>query len=142
LTLATRPKFRDLVDRETQKPATLPALPWRLFYCACTFSKCKPQAGVGKLSDSVVSGAIPSSKAPKSKISATKILEAVRQHALEKQATLASDPVSRLQLRYTLARLYESRKDFAARAEKCGISLSRQSEVLGVVRPRRISTGA
>ena len=41
-----------------------------------------------------------------------KSLEAVRQHALEKQAALTTDPVNRLQLRYRLVQLYENRKDF------------------------------
>ncbi len=58
----------------------------------------------------------------------------VRQHALEKQAALTTDPVTRLQLRYALIRLYESRKDFPA-AQKNVEALYRENpKILGVVR--------
>jgi len=81
------------------------------------------------LLDSVVSGATTIEQAAEiENLAQQKSLEAVRQHALEKQAALASDPVTRLQLRYTLAHLYESRKDFRRRAEKCGILVPRKSE--------------
>ncbi len=63
-----------------------------------------------------------------------KSLEDVRQHALEKQAALTTDPVTRLQLRYALIRLYEGRKDFAA-AQKNVEALYRDNpRILGVVR--------
>ena len=63
-----------------------------------------------------------------------KSLETVRQHALEKQAALTTDPVTRLQIRYALIRLYESRKDFTA-AQKNVEALYRENpKILGVVR--------
>src|SRR5262249_17354084 len=56
------------------------------------------------------------------------------EQALEKEASLASDPVLRLELRYSLARLYESRKDMAA-AEKNFAALYRENpRISGVVR--------
>jgi len=63
-----------------------------------------------------------------------KSLETVRQHALGKQAELTTDPVTRLELRYALIRLYESRKDFPA-AQKNVEALYRENpKILGVIR--------
>jgi len=63
-----------------------------------------------------------------------KSLETVRRHALEKQAALTTDPITRLELRYALIRLYESRKDFPA-AQKNVEALYRENpKILGVVR--------
>ena len=63
-----------------------------------------------------------------------KSLEAVRQHALEKQAALTTDPVNRLQLRYRLVQLYENRRDFLS-AQRCIEALYRENpKILGVVR--------
>src|ERR1700691_1138932 len=63
-----------------------------------------------------------------------KSLEAVRQHALEKQAVLTTDPVARLELRYALIRMYEGRKDLAS-AQKNVEALYRENpKILGVVR--------
>ena len=53
-----------------------------------------------------------------------KSLEKVRQHALEKQAALTTDPVTRLQLRYAFIRLYEGAEGFFIGAEKRGSALS------------------
>lgn len=60
--------------------------------------------------------------------------EIVREHALEKEASLTSDPVTRLQLRYSLVQLYESGKDLAD-AQKNIEELYRENpKILGVVR--------
>ncbi len=68
------------------------------------------------------------------KLAQQKSLEGVRQHALEKQAALTTDPITRLQLRYALIRLYEGRKDFKA-AQKNVEALYRENpKILGVVR--------
>ena len=63
-----------------------------------------------------------------------KSLEDVRQRALEKQAALATDPVTRLQLRYSLVRLYETRKDFAAAQQNIEALYNENPKILGVVR--------
>ena len=63
-----------------------------------------------------------------------KSLERVRQDALEKQAALTTDPVTRLQLRYQLIRLYESRKDFAAAQKNVEALYHDNPKILGVVR--------
>ncbi len=63
-----------------------------------------------------------------------KSLETVRQHAIEKQATLTTDPVTRLQLRYALIHLYEGRKDFAAAQKNVEALYHENPKILGVVR--------
>jgi predicted Zn-dependent protease len=136
LTLATRPKFRALVDRETEKPAAIPGAPMSAILLRVRVLEVqnrKPE--LASFLDSVVSGASTIEQAAEiENLAQQKSLEDVRQHALEKQAALASDPVTRLQLRYTLARLYESRKDFEA-AQRNVESLYRENpKILGVVR--------
>jgi tetratricopeptide (TPR) repeat protein len=136
LALATRPKFRDLVDRETQKPAGASGAPLSAVVLRVRVLEAQNrQPEIVSLLDSVASGATTIEQAAEiENLAQQKSLEAVRQHALEKQASLASDPVTRLQLRYTLARLYESRKDFAA-AERNVESLYHDNpNILGVVR--------
>src|SRR5262249_55796711 len=63
-----------------------------------------------------------------------KSLETVREHALEKQAALATDPVTKLQLRYALVHLYESRKDIAAAQRNVETLYRENPKILGVVR--------
>ena len=63
-----------------------------------------------------------------------KSLETVRQHALEKQAALTTDPVNRLQLRYRLVQLYESRKDFQSAQRNVEALYRENPKILGVVR--------
>ena len=136
LALATRPKFRDLVDRETQKPATASGAPMAavlLRVRVLEVQNRKPE--LASYLDSVVSGATTIEQAAEiENLAQQKSLEALRQHALEKQATLASDPVTRLQLRYTLARLYESRKDFPAAQRNVESLYHDNPKILGVVR--------
>jgi tetratricopeptide (TPR) repeat protein len=61
-------------------------------------------------------------------------LEKVREHALEKQATLTSDPVERLRLRFDLVRLYESNKDVAAAQHNLDAIYNERPNILGVIR--------
>ncbi len=136
LALATRAKFRDLVDRETQKPAAGPGAPMAavLLRVRVLDVQNRKQELVSFL-DSVVSGASTIEQAAEiENLAQKKSLEAVRQHALERQAALATDPVTRLQLRYTLARLYESRKDFAAAQRNVESLYHDNPKILGVVR--------
>jgi predicted Zn-dependent protease len=136
LALAARPKFRDLVDRETQKPAADPGAPLAavlLRVRVLEVQNRKPDL-LGYL-DSVVSRATTIEQAAEiENLAQQKSLETVRQHALEKQATLASDPVTRLQLRYTLVHFYESRKDFAAAQRNVESLYHDNPKILGVVR--------
>ena len=72
---------------------------------------------------------LPSSRRKKSRPSRNrKSLETVRQHAIEKQAALTTDPVTRLQLRYALIQLVRRAQRFCLRAEECRSALSRESD--------------
>src|SRR4051812_40005304 len=61
-------------------------------------------------------------------------LEKVREHALEKQATLTSDPVERLRLRFELVRLYESNKETDAAQHNLEAIYKERPNILGVIR--------
>lgn len=136
LELARRPKHRDLAERATQG-----------FASAAAFSSSELNLRIRVLEtqnrkqelaaflDSVVARATTMEQAAEMEsLAQQKSLEAVRQRALEKQAALASDPVTRLQLRYTLARLYEQRKDLASAQRNIETLYREHPRILGVVR--------
>ncbi len=136
LQLARRPKFRDLVDQRTAKiamppNATMPAVYLRVKVLEAQSRKPEMETFL----DSLANGTNSIEQAEEiENLAQHKSLEGVRQHALEKQAALTTDPVARLQLRYALIRLYESRKDFGA-AQKNVEALYRENpKILGVVR--------
>lgn len=63
-----------------------------------------------------------------------KSLVSVQQTVLERQAAVTTDPIRRLEIRYSLVRFYEGRKDFDA-AQRNLESLYRENpKILGVVR--------
>jgi tetratricopeptide (TPR) repeat protein len=136
LQLANRPKFRDLVDQSTAKIVTaanpsMPAVYLRVKVLEGQNRKPEMEA----LLDSVVNGTSSIEQAEEIEtLAQQKSLEAVRQHALEKQAALTTDPVTRLQLRYALIQLYESRKDFAAAQKNVEALYHENPRILGVVR--------
>ena len=136
LTLAIRLKFRDLVDRETDKLTTssnFATLAVDLRVRVLEAQNRKPEL-VGFL-DSVVNHATTIEQAAEiESLAEQKSLETVRQHALEKQAALATDPVTRLQLRYALVHLYESRKDFVSAQRNIETLYRENPKILGVVR--------
>ena len=136
LQLAQRPKFHDLVDTSTSKISAIPnpsmgAVNLRVKVLEAQNRKPEMEAFL----DSVVSATSSIEQAEDIEtLAQQKSLETVRQHALEKQASLTTDPVTRLELRYALIRLYEGRKDFAA-AQKNVEALYRENpRILGVVR--------
>jgi len=136
LQLARRPKFRDLVDERTAKIAApgnpaMPAVYLRVKVLEAQNRKQETEAFL----DSVVNGTTSIEQAEDVEtLAQQKSLEAVRQHALEKQAALTTDPVTRLQLRYALIQLYESRKDFAAAQKNVEALYHENPRILGVVR--------
>jgi tetratricopeptide (TPR) repeat protein len=136
LTLAIRLKFRDLVDRETDKLTTasnFATLAVHLRVRVLEAQNRKPEL-VGFL-DSVVNHSTTIEQAAEMEsLAQQKSLETVRQHALEKQAALASDPVTRLQLRYALVHLYESRKDLVSAQRNIETLYRENPTILGVVR--------
>jgi len=136
LQLARRPQFRDLVDQNTARAASEPNLSMSAAYLRVKVLETqnrKPE--LEAFLDSLCNRTTSMEQAEEiENLAQQKSLETVRQHALEKQAALTTDPITRLQLRYALIRLYESRKDFAA-AQKNVESLYREnSKLLGVVR--------
>jgi tetratricopeptide (TPR) repeat protein len=140
LQLARRPKFRDLVDQSTSqstaKLASAPNSPMtaiNLRVKVLETQNRKPE--VEAFLDSLANNTTSIEQAEEiESLAQAKSLETVRQHALEKQAALTTDPVTRLQLRYALIQLYESRKDFPA-AQKNVEALYRENpKILGVVR--------
>ena len=136
LALARRPKFRDLVDQSTAKivassNSSMPAIYLRVKVLETQNRKPEIEA----LLDGIANSATSIEQAEDiENLAQQKSLEAVRQHALERQAALTADPVARLQLRYALIRLYEGRKDFQS-AQKNVEALYRENpKILGVVR--------
>ncbi|MGO9442522.1 MAG: tetratricopeptide repeat protein [Terriglobales bacterium] len=136
LALARRPKFRDLVEQSTARIATPPNLSMPAVYLRVKVLETqnrKPE--MEAFLDAIANGATSIEQAEDiENLAQQKSLEAVRQHALERQAALTADPVARLQLRYALIRLYEGRKDFLS-AQKNVEALYRENpKILGVVR--------
>ena len=136
LQLARRPKFRDLVDQGTARLAMPPtpamtAVHLRVKVLEAQNRKQEMEAFLDSLANRSTS--IEQAEDIET-LAQQKSLESVRQHALEKQAALTTDPVTRLQLRYQLIQLYESRKDFSS-AQKNVEALYRDNpKILGVVR--------
>jgi predicted Zn-dependent protease len=136
LELARRPKLADLVDEQSQKMATaaqwsMPAIQLRVRVLEA--QNRKPE--LTSFLNSAVSEAVTIEQAAALEaLAQQKSLEDVRQHALEKQAALATDPVTRLQLRYALVRLYESRKDFSTAQRNIEALYKENPRILGVVR--------
>jgi predicted Zn-dependent protease len=136
LQLARRPKFRDLVDQSTAKIAVLPNP--SMTGVELRVSVLEAQNRKQEMESFLDSVALSTTSIEQAEdietLAQQKSLEGVRQHALVKQAALTTDPVTRLQLRYSLIQLYESRKDFSA-AQKNVEALYRENpKILGVVR--------
>ena len=136
LELARRPKYRDLVNEETEKLAgaagdSLSAIHLRVRVLEAENRKAELIAYLNALVDHAKSM---EQAAEVETIAQQKSLEDVRQRALEKQASLAVDPVTRMQLRYQLVRLYESRKDFASAQRNVEALYRENPKILGVVR--------
>jgi tetratricopeptide (TPR) repeat protein len=134
--LARRPKLRDLVNDTTEKLAVdsryaLPAISLRLRVLEAANRAPEMATFLGAALDHAET--IEQAAAIES-IAQQRSLESVRQKALEKQAALATDPVTRIQLRYALVRFYESKKDFAAAQRNIEALYQANPKILGVVR--------
>jgi predicted Zn-dependent protease len=136
LELARRPKFRDLVDQSTAKLALPPNRSMPAVYLRVKVLEAQNRKeDMAAFLDSIANGTTSIEQAEEIEtLAQQKSLEPVRQHALEKQAALTTDPVTRMQLRYQLIRLYESRKDFAAAQKNVEALYHDNSRTLGVVR--------
>ena len=136
MALARRPQFRKMVDQETERAVaatryTMPAINLR----AAILEAQNRNAAVAVLLEEAVENATSLERvAAIETLAQQKSLDGVRQRALEKQAALATDPVTRLQLRYEVVRVQESRKDLAG-AQRNVEALYRENPlILGVVR--------
>ena len=136
LALARRPKLSALADQETARLITLPNPSMPAVYLRVRVLEAqnrKPE--IETLLDSVTESTTSIAQAEDIEtLAEQKSLEAVRQHALEKQAALTSDPVNRLQLRYRLVQLYESRRDFPSAQRNIEALYRENPKILGVVR--------
>jgi predicted Zn-dependent protease len=134
--LARRPKLQDLVNDTTDKLAVdsryaLPAVNLRLRVLEA--ANRAPEMAAFLTAALEHAGTMEQAAAIES-IAQQRSLESVRQKALEKQAALATDPVTRMQLRYALVRFYESKKDFAAAQRNSEALYRANPKILGVVR--------
>ena len=136
LQLARRPKFCDLIDQSTAKLATAPNSPMPAVYLRVKVLEAQNRTPeVETFLDALANGTTSIEQAEEIEtLAQQKSLETVRQHALEKQAALTTDPVARLQLRYALVRLYEGRKDFSAAQKNVEAIYRENPKILGVVR--------
>jgi predicted Zn-dependent protease len=134
--LARRPKLRDQIDQQTAKLVTAPnpsmdvvSLRVRVLEAQSR----KPE--LETFLDSIANRTTSIEQAEEVEVLAEqKSLELVRQHALEKQAALTTDPVNRLQLRYRLVQLYEGRKDIQSAQRNVEALYRENPKILGVVR--------
>ena len=134
--LARRPKLRDQIDQQTAKLVSAPNPSMGVVNLRVRVLEAqgrKPE--LESFLDSIASSTTSIEQAEEVEVLAEqKSLELVRQHALEKQAALTTDPVNRLQLRYRLVQLYENRNDFPS-AQRSVEDLYRENpKILGVVR--------
>ena len=136
LQLARRPKFRDLVDQSTARITTLPNPSMPAVYLRVKILEAQNRKpDLESFLDSLANATTSIEQVEEIEtLAQQKSLETVRQHALEKQAVLTTDPVTRLQLRYALIRLYEGRKDFAAAQKNVETLYHENPKILGVVR--------
>ncbi len=63
-----------------------------------------------------------------------KSLESVQERALEKQAAITTDPVRKLELRYSLVHFYEAKKDIQQAQRNVEALYAENPKILGVVR--------
>ena len=134
--LARRPKLRAQVDQQTARLIVPPNPAMAGVYLRVRVLEAqnrKPE--METFLDAIANGttSIEQAEAVEA-LAEQKSLESVRQHALEKQAALTSDPVNRLQLRYRLVQLYENRKDFPSAQRNVEALYRENPKILGVVR--------
>lgn len=136
LELARRPKLRDLANDTTEKLAVdshyaMPAVNLRIRVLEAANEGPQLAAFLGAALDQAETIEQASHI---ELIAQQRSLEGVRQKALEKQAALATDPVTRIQLLYALVQFYESKKDFAAAQRNIEALYQANPKILGVVR--------
>ncbi len=136
LELARRQKLREIINDATEKLAvdssySLPSVNLRVRVLEAENRKPEMAAFLEAALDHAESI---ERAAEIESIAQQRSIESVRQKALEKQATLATDPVTRMQLRYALVRFYESKKDIPSAERNIEALYQANPKILGVVR--------
>ncbi len=136
LALARRPQLRTTVTKELAAPARSAnaSLAAVSLYARVLAAQNRKQDLEAFLTSAVDAAATLEQAGDLENLAEQQSLDAVRARALEKEASLAFDPVARLQFRYTLVRLYEGRKDFAAARKNVEALYRENPKILGVVR--------
>lgn len=136
LQLARRPKLRDLIDQASAKATASPIVSMPAVNLRVKVLEAQNRTqDIPAFLDSVLTATRSIEQAEDiESLAQQKSLESVRQHALEKQAALTTDPVTRLQLRYALIPLYESRKNYDDARRNVEALYRENPKILGVVR--------
>ena len=136
LQLAQRPALQALVNAETQKRADAPGAPIAAIALrARVLEMLHQRKEMEDLLDAAIARATTLEDAAELEaLAEQKSLDSARGHALEKEAALTSDPVTRLQIRYRLVQLYEARKDLASAQRNIEDLYRENPKILGVVR--------
>lgn len=136
LELARRPKFRELADRESEQLTAasnfaMPAVHLRVRVLEAQDRKME----LAGFLETVLSHTTTIEQAAEIEgLAQQQSLESVREHALEKQAALSNDPVTKLERRYALVHLYEAREDLASAQRNIETLYRENPRILGVVR--------
>jgi predicted Zn-dependent protease len=136
LQLATRKSGHDLVDAATDKAVTaskydLSAIDLRIAVLEAQQRKADIATLLNTALDRSTSVEVLESIENTAK---EKSLEAVRQHALERQAAVSTDPIRRLELRYALVNFYEQKKDMVSAQHNVEALYQDNPKIMGVVR--------
>jgi tetratricopeptide (TPR) repeat protein len=136
LQLATRKSARDAVDAATDKAAIdrkydLAAIQLRVDVLEA--QQRKQDESVFLISALDHTDAIETLESIET-MARDKSLEAVHQHALERQAAVSTDLTRRLELRYALVNFYEQKKDMAAAQQNVEALYKENPRIMGVVR--------
>jgi hypothetical protein len=136
LSLARRTKLRDAVSKESAALATAPNASFAAVSLhASVLAEQNRKQDLAAFLESEVSAASTLEQASDiENLASMQSMDAVREHALEKQAALATDPVARLQLRYELVGLYEKRKNLVGAQTNVEALYRENPKILGVVR--------
>ena len=136
LDLSRRPKYREPVNQETEKLALASQYSLTTVHMRVRVLEAENRQPelIAFLNAAVANATTIEQASELESLTQQKSLENVRQRALEKQAALATDPVTQLQLHYALVRLYENRKDLASAQGNIEALYRDSPKILGVVR--------
>lgn len=136
LDLARRPKLKDVMERATVRmvdPSNSGLAAIRLRVNVLEAENRKAEIRAFLLGEVARANSIEFAEGIEA-LAQQESLEDVRQHALEQQAKLTTDPVRRLELRYALVQFFESKKDFASAQANVEALYRENPKLLGVVR--------